>query len=70
MKQRKETKKHEEFINPFKIKTIKYWADKWKVDMKIIQQAMGVTGCARVETIREYLTRLNFIKSNSTRNFA
>ncbi|MDQ3051976.1 MAG: hypothetical protein M3Q95_13920 [Bacteroidota bacterium] len=70
MKQRKETTKQEEFINPFKIKAIKFWADKWKVDLHIIQQAMGVTGCSRVETIREYLTRLNFIKNNSTRNFA
>lgn len=64
MKNKKTQNLKSEYINPFNKKEIKYWADQWKVQMQIIKQAMGVTGSARVVTIRELLSRLNYIKAS------
>jgi hypothetical protein len=63
MKQKRSRQVKEEYINPFRKKEIKYWADKWKVQMQLIKEAMGVTGSARVATIKNLLSRFNYIKS-------
>lgn len=52
-----------DFINPFKSKEIKYWADQWNINMQILKEAMGVTGSSRVTTLKNFLQKLNYIRT-------
>ncbi len=63
MKSNKAKKIKTEYINPFKSKEIKYWADQWNINMQILKEAMGVTGSSRVTTLKNFLQKLNYIRT-------
>lgn len=63
MKLNKKNNKAGDFINPFKSKEIKYWADQWNINMQILKEAMGVTGSSRVTTLKNFLQKLNYIRT-------